>query len=116
MRTLRRFFFSPSPPAAAAAAEVFVAFFALSVVFAGAFEAAVEAGAFEAVETGLGAIWMMLMVGVCSVNCYQSRLYLSFVTRVVLFGYPINASTNPLLIAEPYFIKSRVASINTVVV
>lgn len=54
MRTLRRFFFSPSAPAAAA--EVFVAFLALSVVFAGALEAAVEAGALEAVETGLGAM------------------------------------------------------------
>jgi hypothetical protein len=39
-----------------AAAEVLVAFLALSAVFAGALEAAVEAGALEAVETGLGAM------------------------------------------------------------
>lgn len=39
------------------AAAVFVAFLAaLSVVFAGALEAAVEAGALEAVEAGLGGI------------------------------------------------------------
>jgi len=55
LRTLRRFFFSPSAPVAAV--EVLVAFLALSAAdFAGALEAAVEAGALEAVEAGLGAM------------------------------------------------------------
>jgi len=39
-----------------AAADVLVAFLALSAVFAGVLEAAVETGAFEAVEAGLGAM------------------------------------------------------------
>jgi len=39
-----------------AAVEVLVAFLALSAVFTGALEAAVEAGALEAVEAGLGAM------------------------------------------------------------
>jgi hypothetical protein len=54
LRTLRRFFFSPS----AGAADAFVFFAALElseVVFAGALEA-VEAGALPAVEAGLGAM------------------------------------------------------------
>lgn len=39
-----------------AAVEVLVAFLALSAVLTGALEAAVEAGALEAVEAGLGAM------------------------------------------------------------
>ncbi len=49
-----RFFFSPSAPVAAGF-EVFFAALAPSVGLAGALEA-VEAGAFPAVEAGLGAI------------------------------------------------------------
>ena len=54
MRLFRLFFFSPSAPDAAGL-EVFFAALVPSVVFAGALEA-VEAGAFPAVDAGLGAI------------------------------------------------------------
>ena len=53
MRDFRRFFFESSPEAAGF--EVFFAAFDPSVVLAGALDA-VEAGAFPAVDAGLGAI------------------------------------------------------------
>ena len=59
MRTLRRFFFSPS--AGAAALVFFAALEPSEVVLAGALEA-VDAGALPAVEAGLGAIGVELVV------------------------------------------------------
>ena len=69
------------------AAAVFVAFLAaLSVVFAGALEAAVEAGALEAVEAGLGGISSSRRVMDVVVNVAMGEYVIGRLSRADLYG------------------------------